>query len=132
MSAIFIQVKNRVDVLTLFTTSLDSKQNFYPDLNTTRPSIVLDMHLGIDQRKFIVRTSKTEQLHIFSIIVQGLDHLLKAGDLLNDHPRQDNGALAAVKRLKPLWSAGDNFYDWFEKPAKKRKQESGSSVTFRM
>ena len=99
---------------------------------------MLDMHLGVDQQKFIVRTSKTEQLRIFSITVQGLDHysitsvlnkhhyqhLLKAGDLLDDHLRQDKGALAAVKRLKPFWNAGDDFYHWFEKPAKKRKQAS--------
>ena len=50
---------------------------FYsPGLNTIRPSIVLDMYLGVDQQDFIVDRSKTETtiLLIFSNIIQGLDN----------------------------------------------------------
>ena len=125
MSAIFIQIKNRLDVRKLL------------NLDTICPSIVLDMDLGVDQQDFAISTSKTKQLGIFSVIVKGLDNypaisvhdklhyqrlLVTSDRLLNDHGRQDEDSLAAVKRLKPFWGAGDDFYDWFEKPAKKRKQ----------
>ena len=116
MLAIFIQIKNRVDVRKLL------------DLDTIHPSIVLDMHLEADQQDFTVRTSKTDQPGIFSIIVKGLDNypaipvhdkphyqrLLTTSDLLNDHSRQDEDSLTAMKRLKPFWGAGDEFYDWFD------------------
>ena len=99
------------------------------------------MHLGVDQQDFIVDTSKTETTKhpIFSVTIKGLDNypailahhklhyhdLLMISGLLSDHPRKgDKDALAAVKCLKPFWSAGDEFYDWFEKQDTKKKRRS--------
>jgi len=36
--------------------------------------------------------------------------LLGGRDILDEHPRQN--ALGAVRRLKPFWSSGPEFFDW--------------------
>jgi hypothetical protein len=37
-------------------------------------------------------------------------------DVLDEHPRQDNGSLHAVREMKPFWSAGPECYRWAEAP----------------
>jgi hypothetical protein len=40
--------------------------------------------------------------------------LLGNHDMLDEHPRQDDASLLAVRTMKPLWSAGIGCYKWIE------------------
>ncbi|KAH7925110.1 hypothetical protein BV22DRAFT_1129298 [Leucogyrophana mollusca] len=42
--------------------------------------------------------------------------LLANKDFLNEHPRQDEDSLAAVRRLKPFWTIGAACYHWIRLP----------------
>jgi hypothetical protein len=42
--------------------------------------------------------------------------LLASRDFLAEHPRQDPQCIDAVRRMKALWTAGPQCYDWFDNP----------------
>ncbi|KZT00611.1 uncharacterized protein LAESUDRAFT_753114 [Laetiporus sulphureus 93-53] len=39
-------------------------------------------------------------------------YLLGSSDVYDEHPRQEEENLAALRNLKPGWSVGDDYYDW--------------------
>jgi len=42
-------------------------------------------------------------------------HLLNSRDFFAEHPRQDLQTLAAVRKMKPVWSGGKDCYHWVER-----------------
>ncbi|KIM71750.1 hypothetical protein PILCRDRAFT_16764 [Piloderma croceum F 1598] len=40
--------------------------------------------------------------------------LLSSHDFLGEHPRGDPQSLAAVRRMKPFWTGGDDCYHWVQ------------------
>ena len=40
--------------------------------------------------------------------------LLSSCDFLGEHPRGDAQSLAAVRRMKPFWTGGDDCYHWVQ------------------
>ena len=42
------------------------------------------------------------------------DLLLGSRDFIGGHPRQNSQSLQAVRRMKPFWDRGEDWYDWVE------------------
>ena len=40
--------------------------------------------------------------------------LLSSHDFLGEHPHGDAQSLAAVRRMKPFWTGGDDCYHWVQ------------------
>jgi hypothetical protein len=48
--------------------------------------------------------------------------LLGNRDVLDEHPRKDEGSLSAVRMMKPFWSAGPSCYGWIDEPSLQERQ----------
>ncbi|KIM74809.1 hypothetical protein PILCRDRAFT_694114 [Piloderma croceum F 1598] len=44
-------------------------------------------------------------------------------DMLDEHPRNDENSLRAVRVMKPFWSAGIEYYHWIEEPFLRQHQD---------
>ncbi|TFK36232.1 hypothetical protein BDQ12DRAFT_254389 [Crucibulum laeve] len=152
VAPLLIQIKNKVkhEVVLIDQAQLgqgDSEQGFFysvdPSGTTKKPYIAITMQFGVTSATpFIIRngvSSRNNQSHrpCYDIELNGFTpelypiteshqpaykQLLLSGGLLTDHPRQTPEALAAVKRLKPFWDDGPEFYDWYDGKGTEREQ----------
>ena len=120
---------------TIFRPDERSSVNQIPDPRPQTPPATGEALVQATPSKFYIPQYGTKhhpfvghaRYHIFAYgcsltVYRGIDaahkasyaFLLSSRDFLGEHPRGDAQSLAAVRRMKPFWTGGDDCYHWVQ------------------